>query len=120
MRQVKKRISLAMIGALASSSVAVAAPKPLINYFEPMKIVGKLSTSVWGSGAVGPRDPANGLEDNGASSGVGPQQQTNFYWDGKIIKGEDGKYHMYASHWLHSIGFGPPQGGSTGWQKSIP
>ncbi|HSS37712.1 MAG TPA: hypothetical protein VLT58_02985, partial [Polyangia bacterium] len=34
--------------------------------------------------------------------------------------GNDGKYHLYASHWLYTNGFGPPNGGSTGWQKSIP
>ena len=48
-------------------------------------------------------------------------QETNFYWDGKILKGEDGKYHLYASHWAYSNGFGPPAGASgTGWQSSIP
>ena len=73
-----------------------------------------------GASTVGARDPGNGLEDSGASGGVGPQQETYFYWDGKILKGEDGKYHLYASHWLHSIGFGPPAGGSTGWETSIP
>jgi hypothetical protein len=105
---------------LVVSPSARAAPKPLITYFKPMPIIGKLSTTVWGASAVGPRDPANGLEDNGANGGVGPQKETNFYWDGKIIKGDDGKYHLYASHWDHSIGFGPPNGGSTGWQTSIP
>src|SRR5437763_14893774 len=89
----------AMAGALATAP-ASAAPRPLINYFQPMPIVGKLSTTVWGASAVGARDPANGLEDSGASGGVGPQQETYFYWDGKILKGEDGKYHLYASRWL--------------------
>jgi len=103
-----------------ASPPAGAASKPLITYFKPMPIVGKLSTTVWGASAVGPRDPANGLEDNGASGGVGPQKETNFYWDGKILKGEDGRYHMYASHWDYRIGFGPPGGGSTGWETSIP
>lgn len=102
------------------ASPAAAAPQPLINYFQPMPLVGRLSTTVWGATAVGPRDPANGLEDNGANGGVGPQQETNFYWDGKIIRGEDGKYHLYASHWAHNIGFGPPAGGTTGWETSIP
>jgi len=98
-----------------------AAPKPLIDYFQPMPIVGKLSTTVWGASTVGPRDPGNGLEDNGKSGGVGPRQETNFYWDGKIVKGEDGKFHMYASRWSYSNGFGPPVGANgTGWQSSIP
>jgi hypothetical protein len=99
---------------------AAAAPRPLINYFQPMPIVGTLSKTVWGASTVGARDPANGLEDNGANGGVGPQQETYFYWDGKLIKGEDGKYHLYGSRWLHSVGFGPPAGGSTGWETSIP
>jgi hypothetical protein len=102
------------------TSPAAAAPKPMINYFQPMPIVGKLSTTVWGASTVGPRDPANGLEDSGAAGGVGPQQETNFYWDGKILYGNDGKYHLYATHWDHSNGFGPPGGGSTGWKNSIP
>ncbi|HVZ88609.1 MAG TPA: hypothetical protein VHG72_16680 [Polyangia bacterium] len=110
-----------MIFVLAlAAAPAAAAPQPLITYFQPMPIIGKLSTTVWGASAVGARDPANGLEDNGANGGVGTGQETYFYWDGKIIKGEDGKFHMYASHWNHSIGFGPPAGGSTGWETSIP
>ena len=99
---------------------AAAAPRPLIGYFQPMPIVGRLSTTVWGASTVGPRDPGNGLEDNGAAGGVGAQQETNFYWDGKIIKGEDGRYHLYCSYWLHSNGFGPPGGGTTGWERSAP
>jgi len=102
------------------ASPAAAAPQPMINYFQPMPIVGKLSTTVWGASTVGARDPANGLEDNGADGGVGPQQETYFYWDGKILYGNDGKYHLYATHWLHSNGFGPPAGGTTGWEQSIP
>jgi MYXO-CTERM domain-containing protein len=97
------------------------ASKPLINYFKPMPIVGSLSTTVWGASTVGARDPANGLEDDGSKGGVGPHQEANYYWDGKIVKGEDGKYHLYASHWTYSNGFGPPIGASgTGWQSSIP
>lgn len=112
-------LSVMALGAFLESS-ASAAPQPLINYFQPMPIVGKLSTTVWGAATVGARDPGNGLEDGGANGGVGPQQEAYFYWDGKILKGGDGKYHMYASHWNHNIGFGPPSGGSTGWQTSIP
>ncbi|MFL5307678.1 MAG: MYXO-CTERM sorting domain-containing protein [Polyangia bacterium] len=117
-RSAKTILVTALFGLVAST--ANAAPQPLITYFKPMPIVGKLSTTVWGASAVGARDPANGLEDNGASGGVGPQKETYFYWDGKIVRGNDGKYHLYASHWLYTNGFGPPNGGSTGWQKSIP
>ncbi len=105
--------------AVLASSSAAAAPQPLIKYFQPMPIIGKLSTTVWGAATVGARDPANGLEDNGANGGVGPQQETNFYWDGKILKGEDGKYHLYNSHWAHDTGFGAPAGGNKGWGDSI-
>jgi len=107
------RRTLVTAGFALVTSPAAAAPQPLITYFEPMPIVGKLSTTVWGASTVGPRDPANGLEDNGASGGVGPQRETNFYWDGKILKGSDGKYHLYNSHWSHSNGF-------DGWLSSIP
>ena len=108
-------------GFVLVTSTAEGAPQPLIKYFQPMPIVGRLSTTVWGASTVGARDPANGLEDNGSNGGVGPRQETNFYWDGKIVKGEDGKYHLYASRWAYSNGFGPPVGASgTGWQSSIP
>jgi hypothetical protein len=106
---------------LFAASLSSAAPKPLITYFQPMPIVGKLSTTVWGAATVGARDPGNGLEDNGKYGGVGPRQETNFYWDGKIVKGEDGKYHLYGSRWVYSNGFGPPVGPSgSGWQSSVP
>jgi outer membrane biosynthesis protein TonB len=45
-----------------------------------------LTTNVWGTATVGPRDTNNGLEDV-------TLKQWN-YWDGKIIKGPDGKYYM--------------------------
>ncbi|HXU63799.1 MAG TPA: hypothetical protein VN962_19005, partial [Polyangia bacterium] len=87
----RKKDVLLRTGVLAwlalTPSPAAAAPRPLIEYFRPMPIVGKLSTTVWGAATVGARDPANGLEDNGRSGGVGPQQETNYYWDGKIVKG---------------------------------
>jgi len=118
------RATLQLGAALAISLAcqsASAAPKPLIDYFQPMPIVGTLSTTVWGASVVGARDPANGLEDKGGSDGVAAHEQSNYYWDGKIVKGEDGKYHMYASHWAYSDGFGPPAGpGGSGWQSSIP
>jgi MYXO-CTERM domain-containing protein len=120
MTRLARRRTLWTAALMLVTAPAGAASRPLINYFQPMPIVGRLSTTVWGASTVGPRDSANGIEDNGAAGGVGPQQETNFYWDGKIIRGEDGKYHLYCSYWLHSIGFGPPGGGTTGWERSIP
>lgn len=46
--------------------VASASPpgaKTLIDDFQPIPTVGKLSTTLWGAAAVGPRDPSNGIED---------------------------------------------------------
>src|SRR5216110_259889 len=115
------KVAPVIVGLILTAAKAAGAPQPLIGYFQPMPIVGKLSTTVWGASTVGPRDPANGLEDNGGNGGVSAGQETSFYWDGKIIKGEDGKYHMYASHWAHGQGFGPPAGANgTGWQSSVP
>ena len=112
---------LVTLFSMIMASAAAAAPQPLITYFLPMPVPsGGLSKTVWGASAVGPRDPTNGLEDNGANGGVSAGSETNFYWDGKILKGSDGKYHLYCVHWKYSIGFGPPGGGSTGWETSIP
>jgi hypothetical protein len=58
--------------------------RTFIDYFLPMPITGTLSKEAWGAGNVGPRDPKNGLED-------ATLKEWN-YWDGKIIKGSDGKY----------------------------
>ncbi len=76
----------------------------LIDYFLPMPIVKSLKNDKWGCAAVGPRDIGNGLEDttNSAYS----------YWDGPIIKGPDGKYHMFASRWNQN-------GGHWAWLSSI-
>lgn len=113
--------ALVALSSVAVASAAAAAPQPLIGYFLPMPApAGGLSKTVWGASVVGPRDPANGIEDNGANGGVSAGSETNFYWDGKILKGSDGKYHLYCVHWKYSIGFGPPSGGSTGWTTSTP
>ncbi len=71
-------------------------PKPFIDYFRPIPITGQLSKDVWGVATVGPRDPDNGLED--------PTMKHWNYWDGKILKGPDGKYRMFASRWDQSKG----------------
>ena len=78
--------------------------KPLIDYFRPMPIVGKLSKDVWGAPGVLPRDPQNGLED--------PTIQKWDYWDGQIVKSPDGKYHLFASRWDHAAGH-------KGWTHSV-
>ena len=86
-----------------SNAQATKSAKTFIDYFKPMPVVGSLSTNVWGAATVGPRDVKNGLED------VTMQQWD--YWDGKIIKGPDGKYHMFGSRWEQARGH-------NGWGNS--
>jgi hypothetical protein len=78
--------------------------KTFLNYFLPMPIHGTLSKDVWGAAEVGPRDVQNGLEDTTINKWC--------YWDGQIIKGKDGKYHLFASRWAQSKGH-------NGWFDSV-
>src|SRR5438270_12624440 len=92
--------------ALLSIAVAAAsaAEKTLIDYFLLMPIQGKLTREPWGAANVLPRDPENGLE--------APTMKQWCYWDGQIIDGPDGKYHIFASRW--------DQGrGHIGWFGSV-
>ncbi len=52
-----------ILGSLFVDTVGIAAPKPLINYVQPIPIMGQLSQTVWGASVVGARDPSNGIED---------------------------------------------------------
>ena len=88
----------------ASAEEAAPGRKTFIDYFQPIPIEGKLSTEVWGAPAVGPRDPANGLEDETL------RQWT--YWDGQIVRGGDGRYHLFGSRWDQSRGH-------NGWWSSL-
>jgi hypothetical protein len=75
------------------------APRPaktFLDYFQPMPICSTLTTNAWGAATVGSRDTQNGLEDL-------TMKQWN-YWDGKIIKGLDGKYHLFCSRWDQAHG----------------
>jgi hypothetical protein len=92
-------LTLASSLAMVSDCFADTPPeksKTLIDYFQPMPVRGKLSKDVWGAATVGPRDDGNGLEDSTI-------QKWN-YWDGQIIKGSDGKWHMFASRWDQAKG----------------
>jgi hypothetical protein len=80
-----------VIGSAFGQEARTAPAKTFIDYFLPMPIVDRLMTDVWGAAAVGPRDPGNGLED--------ATMKHWDYWDGKVIKGPDGKFHMFASRW---------------------
>lgn len=89
---------IAFLGTVAISGAAQDAKpaRTFIDYFQPMPILSPLTTNVWGAAAVGPRDPQNGLED------VTRKQWD--YWDGSIIKGPDGQYHLFGSRWEQSRG----------------
>ena len=100
-----KRRSVFLIGLVIlvvfSSNVYAAS---FIDYFTATPIIESLSSSCWGAADVGPRDQSNGLED---------RTMTKYcYWDGGIIKGKDGKYHMFASRWAQSAGH-------NGWFGSV-
>ncbi len=56
--------------------------------FKPVPILNSLTEKTWGAKNVIPRDISNGIEDEDWS-----------YWGGKILKGEDNKYHMFPSRW---------------------
>jgi MYXO-CTERM domain-containing protein len=92
---------------LVMSFVGFASPAgaaTLIDYFLPTPIYDKLESNAWGAAGVVPREQHNGLEDMTLAQYV--------YWDGKIIKGPDGKYHLFASRWAQSSGHG-------GWSGSV-
>ena len=92
-------IALAVFAAVDFSHAQEAKPaRTFIDYFLPTPIVGSLTTNIWGAATVGPRDPKNGLED-------ATMKQWD-YWDGKIIKGPDGKYHLFCSRWDQARGHG--------------
>src|SRR3954447_9414022 len=85
-------------------AISGAADKSLIDYFLPMPVQGKLTKEAWGADNVLPRDPQNGLED--------ATMKQWCYWDGQIIRGPAGKYHMFASRWDQSRGH-------RGWSSSV-
>jgi hypothetical protein len=87
--------SLALVAVMTATG-AMAAEKTMIDYFLPMPIHDQLTTNAWGAPGVLPRDPQNGLEDSTLKQW--------YYWDGKIIQGPDGKYHMFASRWDQARG----------------
>jgi hypothetical protein len=91
--------ALAVIaGASFGAAQETKTNKAFIDYFLPTPIVGSLTTNIWGASTVGPRDPKNGLEDE-------TMKKWN-YWDGKIIKGPAGIYHLFASRWGQAGGHG--------------
>ncbi|MDZ8120008.1 glycoside hydrolase family protein [Pontiella agarivorans] len=98
----KYKIVQSLLVVLAGSLAPLAESKSLVDYFLPMEPQGPLvSEGIWGETNALPRDIHNGLED--------PDLSDWCYWDGKIVKDDAGKYHMYASRWnqtnAHSKGW---------------
>lgn len=96
--------------------------KQFMDFFRATPLTGFLDENCWGAkttpefyrtgsiGAitdpamtVGARDQSNGLEDKTLADWD--------YWDGCILKGEDGKYHMFGSRWDKNAGH------EYGWQN---
>ena len=59
-----------------------------MDRFEPMPILGERTDDTWGVDAVKPRDVLNGIEDPDWS-----------YWGGNILRGEDGRFHLFVCRW---------------------
>jgi MYXO-CTERM domain-containing protein len=78
---------------------AAQTKKTFIDYFRPTPTVCAVSSQTWGVSSVLPRDTCNGLE----STKIPPAY---YYWDGKILRAPDGKYHLFADRWPNSAGFG--------------
>ena len=92
MRRIIQRLTL--IAAVCASPVVEA--QTFTDYFQPMPIINSLTSNGWGASNVQPRDQDNGLEDK--------TNQSYSYWDGRIVKAADGKFHMLASRWSQSSG----------------
>ncbi len=58
------------------------------DLIQPMPIHKKLSSNLWGTSGVLPRDPDNGIEHPDWS-----------YWGGRPILDKDNKYHMLVTRW---------------------
>ena len=76
-----------------------AAAKTFVDYFQPTPTACPVTSKTWGVSGVLPRDTCNGLEN----TTIPPAY---YYWDGKIIPSQDGKYYMFADRWAGSTGFG--------------
>lgn len=94
----------------AAPDASDEAAEQFMDCFEPIPIVGTLSSDCWGAPDVGARDQSNGLEDAG--------MKNYSYWDGGILKDEaTGTYYLFASRWNQAGGHWG-QDGIDGWQGS--
>ncbi len=68
----------------------------------PMPLTGELTSNTWGADAVLPRYVDNGIEDN-----------TWSYWGGNVIKGDDGKFHLFVCAWAENSPKGHMEWGNS-------
>ena len=71
---------------MVANAQSLVAGGQFMDLIQPMPGSVSSSSSHWGD--VKPRWTDNGVEDAVRS-----------YWGGNIVKGEDGKYHMYIAGW---------------------
>ena len=103
------RLSIGVVILFANMALpGTVAAKPLSAYFQPMPSACPLTSNTWGDKAVLPRDICNGMED---PTGTPTTRGQWMYWDGKILRGPDSRYHLFASRWAHSAGM-------NGWYNS--
>ncbi len=77
--------------------------KSFIDYFLPIPARAPLTSETWGAPGALPRDVHNGLED---------VANRYCYWDGQILRGDDGRYRLFASRWDEPRGH-------NGWGGSV-
>lgn len=98
-----------LLGATLGVALHAAPPAPadsaksFIDYFQPIPVRAPLTSDTWGAPGALPRDVRNGLED---------VANRYCYWDGQILRGDDGKYRLYASRWDEPRGH-------DGWKDSL-
>lgn len=85
-----------MIVSVGLAIPGVAAAQTLADYFLPVPIINQLTSNGWGASNVQPRDQDNGLEDKSNASWS--------YWDGRIVKNVDGRFHLFGSRWSQTAG----------------
>ena len=82
---------------IAACSASVAAAREenepvfggqFADRFLPMPISKPMTSDTWGTDAVKPRDVSNGIESMEWS-----------YWGGNVLKGDDGRYHLFVCRW---------------------
>jgi len=96
--------------AACSASIAAAREegKPVFggqfaDRFLPMPIIKPMTSDTWGTDAVKPRDISNGIESMEWS-----------YWGGNVLKGDDGRYHLFVCRWRED----DPKGHNA-WRGSL-